>query len=123
MATSGADESGRVGESLAARFLRKKGYKVIRRNSRSPIGEIDLIMRDGDAVVFVEVKTRTSRKWGEPEEAVTREKQRKICREAMRFATRHRLGERPLRFDVVAVLLEENRDPEIRHYEAAFAMP
>ena len=115
-------ESGRAGERLAERFLRKKGCRVIRRNCRSSLGEIDLVMRDGDEVVFVEVKTRTSRQWGEPEDAVTPSKQRKIGREAVRFATRHNLRERPLRFDVVAVLLEDGAEPEFRHYENAFSL-
>ena len=107
---------------MAAKLLKKKGYEVLQRNCRSSLGEIDLIMRDGDTVVFVEVKTRTSGKWGDPESAVTPAQQRRICREAMRFANHHRLRERPLRFDVVAVLLEGDARPRFRHYEGAFTI-
>jgi len=116
------EETGRAGEDLAARFLRKRGFKVLRRNCRSTLGEIDLVMRDGDEVVFVEVKTRSSRTWGDPEDAVTPAKQRKVGRQAMLFANQNNLRRRPLRFDVVAVLLEEGADPEVRHYRDAFAI-
>ena len=112
---------GPLGERLAARFLRKQlGYRILRRNCRSKLGEIDLIARDGNEVVFVEVKTRSSRTWGDPETAVTPAKRRKLCRAAAAFAARNRLREHPLRFDVVAVLLEDGRDPEFRHYKDAF---
>lgn len=122
MALFGAREAGSAGERLAARFLKKKGYKPIRRNCRSSMGEIDLVMRDRDEVVFVEVKTRTSRQWGDPEQAVTRTKQRRISRQAMRFATRHDLRGRPLRFDVVAVVLADGARPRITHYPDAFRL-
>ena len=112
---------GPAGERLAARFLRKQlGYRILRRNCRSKLGEIDLIARDGNEVVFVEVKTRSSRTWGDPEAAVTPAKRRKLCRAAAAFAAQNHLRERPLRFDVVAVLLEEGREPELRHYKDAF---
>lgn len=123
MAATSRDKIGRTGEQLAAEFLKKKGYKVLRRNCRSALGEIDLLMRDGDEVVFVEVKTRTANTWGEPEAAVTPAKQRRLGRQAERFATRHRLRGHPLRFDVVAVLLEDDRPPELRHYPDAFILP
>ena len=115
-------EIGAAGERVAARFLKKKGYKTIRRNCRSSVGEIDLVMRDGDEVVFVEVKTRASRQWGDPEEAVSRAKRRRISRQAMRFATRHNLRDRPLRFDVVAVVAAEGAAPVITHYPDAFPL-
>ena len=114
-------DTGPVGERLAARFLRKQlGYKILRRNCRSKLGELDLIVRDGDEVVFVEVKTRSSRTWGDPETAVTPAKRRKLCRAAAAFAARNRLREHPLRFDVIAVLLEDGLEPELKHYKDAF---
>lgn len=115
--------AGQLGERLAARFLRKAGYTILRRNCRSYLGEIDLVARDGEEVVFVEVKTRTSSAWGDPEAAVTPAKQRKICRAALSFAGRNKLRERPLRFDVVAVLLEDPRKPQFTHYKDAFLLP
>lgn len=119
----GKDSAGRLGECLAARFLRKAGYKILRRNCRSHFGEIDIVARDGDEVVFVEVKARTSAEWGAPEESVTPAKQRKICRTALAFAGRHKLRDRPLRFDVVAVLLEDPEKPRFTLYKDAFALP
>ncbi|MGO8705674.1 MAG: YraN family protein [Candidatus Brocadiia bacterium] len=117
-------KSGRVrgeqGERLAEEFLRKLGCKVLRRNWHSRLGEIDLIVRDGDEVVFVEVKLRASGDWGAPQEAVTSGKRRSICLAASEFADRNRLHGHTLRFDVVAVLLPPGGAPEIRHYKDAF---
>ena len=115
-------EVGPVGERLAARFLKKLGYKVLRRNCGSSLGEIDLIMRDGDTVVFVEVKTRSSTTTGDPESAVTRDKQRKIGRQAALFANRHNLLERPLRFDVVTIVLDDPKTPTVKHFKDAFTL-
>ena len=122
MLTPSQAEAGRQGERLAAQFLQKQGFKILRRNYASRLGEIDLIARDGKEIVFVEVKTRTSRLWGEPESAVTPAKRLKLCRAAAAFADRYRLREHPLRFDVVAVLLAEDRPPEFKHYEDAFPL-
>ena len=114
--------AGEVGERLAADFLRRSGYKILRRNCRTRLGEIDIVARDGDEVVFVEVKTRSSKSWGLPEDAISAAKRRKISRAAIAFADRHRLRERALRFDVVAVLLEEGREPQVRLYKDAFTI-
>ena len=111
---------GEQGERLAEEFLRKLGYKILRRNWRSRLGEIDLIARDGDEVVFVEVKLRSSADWGDPQEAVDPGKRRSICLAASDFADRNRLHGHTLRFDVVAVLLPDDGAPEIRHYKDAF---
>ena len=117
-------KSGRVlgeqGERLAEEFLRKRGCKILRRNWRSRLGEIDLIARDGDEVVFVEVKLRSSGDWGAVQEAVHSRKRRSICLAASEFADRNRLHGHTLRFDVVAVLLPPGGAPEIRHYKDAF---
>ena len=111
---------GEQGERLAEEFLRKLGCKILRRNWHSRLGEIDLIVRDGDEVVFVEVKLRTSADWGDPQEAVHPGKRRSICLAAGEFADRNRLHGHTLRFDVIAVLLPEGGAPEIRHYKDAF---
>jgi len=115
-------EIGEEGERLAAAFLRKLGYKLLRRNWSAAGGEIDIIARDGEEVVFAEVKARSSAQWGDPEEAVNLPKQRSICLAARQFADRYRLRDRTLRFDVVAVLLG-GVQPEIRHFKNAFALP
>ena len=116
-------EIGEAGERLAEEFLRKLGYKLLRRNWRAPGGEIDLIARDGKEVVFAEVKSRSTGEWGDPETAVHRAKQRRICLAARQFANRYRLRGHTLRFDVVAVLLDGDRPPQIRHYKSAFVPP
>jgi putative endonuclease len=106
------------GERLAGRHLRRSGMRTIVRNYRTPQGEVDLICRDGDTVVFVEVKTRRR---GEPAEAVTPEKQRRITLAALHFLKRHRLLEHSGRFDVVTVVWPDaGTEPVIEHIRDAF---
>jgi putative endonuclease len=113
-------ELGEQGERLAEEFLRKLGCKILRRNWRTRLGEIDLIARDGDEVVFVEVKLRSTADWGDPQESVRPGKRRRICLAASEFADRNRLHGYTLRFDIVAVLLPDGGTPEVRHYKDAF---
>jgi putative endonuclease len=106
------------GERLAARHLRRRGMRIITRGYRTPHGEIDLIARDGDTLVFVEVKTR---RHGQPAEAVTPEKQRRLTLAALRFLKQHRLLDVPCRFDVVAIVWPDDRKPPlVEHYRDAF---
>lgn len=95
---------GAHGERLAARRYEDHGYEVVARNWRCADGELDLVVRDDRRLVFVEVKTRSSDRFGHPAEAVTPAKQRRIRRLARRFCddTGHRAPQ--LRFDVVAIL-------------------
>jgi putative endonuclease len=111
---------GEQGERLAEDFLRKLGCKILRRNWRTRLGEIDLIARDGDEIVFVEVKLRSTADWGEPQEAVHPGKIRSICLAANEFADRNRLHGYTLRFDVVSVLMPADGLPEVRRYKDAF---
>src|SRR5260370_19469263 len=94
---------GRRGERAAEKYLRRCGYRIVKRNFRASGAEIDLVAMDGDVLVFVEVKTRRSRDAGAPEEAVDERKQRQIRRAAEIFATRYREDEIEMRFDIVAV--------------------
>lgn len=94
------------GEREAARFLRRRGLRILGRGYRTPQGEIDLIARDGDTLVFVEVK---SRREGQPAEAVTPEKQRRLTLAALHFLRRHGLLEQRCRFDVVAIVWPDGR--------------
>jgi putative endonuclease len=97
---------GDAGENLAAAALKKQGYKILARNWRSPLGEVDLIARHGKFLVLVEVKTRRSAAFGAPEEAVSAAKQAKLRRLADYYLREKRLGEDVMvRFDVVAVTL------------------
>lgn len=94
---------GRSGEDRAVRHLRKLGYRVLERNFRTSRGEIDIIALDGDTVVFVEVKTRTSGAFGAPELAVDRRKQDRMVKAALGYLKRTRLHQVACRFDVVAI--------------------
>lgn len=108
------------GEREAARFLRRNGIRTITRNFQTPQGEIDLIAREGDCLVFVEVKTRRQ---GEPALAVTPGKQRRIIRAAREFLHRHELPTTlACRYDVVAIVWPEagRRPASIDHYRDAF---
>ncbi|OJW10864.1 MAG: YraN family protein [Planctomycetales bacterium 71-10] len=106
------------GERAAVAHLKRRGMRILRRNYRTKHGEVDAIARDGDVVVFVEVKARRR---GDPAEAVTREKQRRLTLAALHFLKRHRLLEHRCRFDVVAVLWPADDGPPIvEHYPDAF---
>ncbi len=112
---------GNLGEKLAAKLLKKEGYKILKRNYVAEGCEIDIIARRSDTVVFVEVKTR-SYKEGEalsPASAVTPEKQRKIIKAAKCYAAFNAKGN-PLRLDVIEVILDGRRAKEINHIENAF---
>ena len=112
---------GRRGEDAAARFLRRRGYRILERSSRSRPGELDLVALDGQTIVFVEVKTRRQSEAGHPAEAVTPDKQRRLTRLAVTWLKRHRLLEQPARFDVVAVTWpDDDRRPTIEHFPNAF---
>ena len=91
------------GEDMAVDFLKKKGYTILCRNYRCRSGEIDIVARKKKTLCFVEVKTRRTRNFGPPQEAVTQRKQYKIGRVAQDFLQRYSLENRPARFDVVAV--------------------
>jgi putative endonuclease len=94
---------GTVGEDLACRELERRGYAIVARRYRQRGGEIDIIARDGVTVVFVEVKTREHREYGDAVEGVTAMKQRRITRLALGYLAQHRLTERPCRFDIVSI--------------------
>ena len=111
--------TGDLGEEIASRYLTRRGYAIVERNYRTRRGELDLIARRGDTLVFVEVKLRRGTAYGDPLEAVAPRK-----RHAIRLMAEEYLSERDpnfqnLRFDVVGILLRGGR-PEISHVEDAF---
>jgi len=113
---------GELGERAAKRQLKRQGLKFLVANFRSPRGEIDLIFRDGDCLVFVEVKTRSSEEWTRPAAAVNKERRGRLTRAALDYL---RLLKNPpvkLRFDIVEVLLQDGAVREVRHLPNTFAM-
>jgi putative endonuclease len=106
------------GEQAAARYLESQGLRVLRRSYRTDHGEIDLISRDGDVVVFVEVKARRQ---GTPAEAVTPEKQRRLTLAGLHFLKKHKLLDQRSRFDIVAIVWpHDSGPPQIEHIKDAF---
>ena len=105
------------GEVAAKRYLEERGYRTLAENYAAKQGEVDLVMQDGDTVVFIEVKARETLAYGEPIEAVTPQKVRKIALTASQFLVQHRLLGRAVRFDVVEVFCGE-----VRHTENAFSL-
>ena len=96
-------ELGKTGEDLAAEELERRGYAILARRYRTRHGEIDIVARDGETTVFVEVKVRGTAECGTAAEAVTPQKQRRLASMAVDFLARKRLMDRPCRFDVVAI--------------------
>lgn len=100
---------GDMGEEYAAWLLKKRGYKIIERKFRSKVGEIDIVAQDKDTLVFVEVKTRWSKKYGKPEEAVTPRKLAKVERAGQLYSLVHPTLPKKLRVDVVAIEVERGK--------------
>jgi putative endonuclease len=94
---------GKTGEDLACRELERRGYAILARRWRQRVGEIDIIARDGQTLVFVEVKARDGREFGAPAEAVSIVKRRRLVQLAIMYLTRNRLADCRCRFDVVSV--------------------
>ena len=116
-------ERGRRGEKLAAKFLRQHGYKILYRNFRGRTGgEIDIVARDKDTLVFVEVKTRGSEEFGRPFETIRRDQQRRISRGALAWL---RLLDNPdilFRFDAVEVVMHDSGRPQMELIRNAFTL-
>ena len=112
---------GGLGERIAATYLTDAGLRVLDRNWRCRDGELDIVARDGDALVFCEVKTRRATGFGHPVEAVTRAKQRRLRTLAQRWLAAHEEHAPDLRFDVVGVLVRPDRPAQIWHLRGAFS--
>lgn len=107
---------GRVGENKASAYLKKQGFEILERNYKNAFGEIDIIAKDGEYTVFVEVKTRTSEQFGTPAEAVNDKKRQKYFRIAEAYLNFKGLCDVPCRFDVVEV-----ENDGINHIKDAFS--
>lgn len=112
---------GRQGEEIAAAYLEEKGLRVLERNYRTPMGEIDIVAEDGEVLVFCEVKTRADLEFGPPEAAITEWKRRQMRRMAAIYLADRGIEEHLCRFDVVAVIVSaEGRT--ITHFPEAFIL-
>ena len=111
---------GKKGEQLALDHLIALGYTIEARNYRCPFGEVDIIARDKEILVFIEVKTRRSHSAGFPEEAVTPLKQEQIKKIAQGYCAKNGLLETESRFDVISLSYEENGGFSISHFKDAF---
>ncbi len=109
----------RQGEDLAVRFLQARGWEIHARNVRTPYGEIDIIARDRDTWVFVEVKTRRSLRFGWPEEAISARKWQALVHSALHWLeASEQPDDVPWRIDVIAIVVRPGHTPDIRHFEA-----
>lgn len=111
---------GREGEDRAAQYLSRKGYSILERNYSTRAGEIDLIALHNETLVFVEVKTRTTDRYGAPELAVTPQKQRRMIMAALGYIKFKKLHQMPCRFDVVAI--STGKDDAVELIQNAFEM-
>ncbi len=111
---------GRSGEQIAAKYLRKKGFRILEQNYRTRAGEIDIIAKIGEVIVFTEVKTRKGKFLDSPLAAVTIQKQRQISKVALEYLKNEDLFDMDGRFDVIAVEVRPLRPPHIEHIEYAF---
>ena len=113
---------GGYGEQVAAAYLHQQGYTLIERNFRCPLGEIDIIAKKGRNLIFVEVKTRRTVLFGAPQEAVGVRKQRQLIRVAQWYLKREGTARQHPRFDVIAILSQKGKAPEVTHIENAFGL-
>lgn len=113
---------GRLGENEAVGFLRKNRYKIIGRNYATPFGEIDIIAKQGNAVIFVEVKSRSSPLFGLAQSKITKDKKEKIIKSALTYLKKHNLTEEEARIDVVAVNFDKTKRERFELIEDAFGI-
>ncbi|MBP6977499.1 MAG: YraN family protein [Bacteroidales bacterium] len=112
------NETGKAGEEIAVQYLRSKGYTILETNWRWGKNEIDIVAEDKEYLVIVEVKTRHSSDFGEPEDSVTRQKQKLLIRAANSYINRYGV-KKETRFDIISILLR-GRNPEVNHIIDAF---
>jgi putative endonuclease len=111
---------GQAGESAAEEYLRRKGYRILARNVRSSLGELDLVAEDDRVLVFVEVKARRTDAFGGAIHAVHHRKQEKLIQLAAQYLARHHIKDRLCRFDVVLLQGSNAVAPQIEHIQNAF---
>ncbi len=108
---------GNRGEKIAAKVLRKQGYRIIEKNYHSRLGEIDIVAKEDESIVFVEVKTRCSTDFGLPEEALSYDKKRRLSKLALGYLAHRRIKDTNCRFDVVSILMDNKKVSKVKHIE------
>lgn len=111
---------GKIGEELARHYLYKKGYNILEQNYRVSFGEIDIIAEKNNCICFVEVKCRTSKKYGLPEESITKYKINKIIRVAQLYIKQKSIEDKFFRFDIITLQFNNRILIEIKHIINAF---
>ncbi|HER23910.1 MAG TPA: YraN family protein [Candidatus Atribacteria bacterium] len=112
---------GKYGEKIASKYLEEKGYKIKERNFRTFLGEIDIICEYKENIIFVEVKTRRSGRYGYPEEAINLNKQRKIIKNALCYLAQYNLWGKKYCFDVILISISNHQDlKRLKHIRNAF---
>lgn len=106
---------GKIGEDRAEKYLAEKDYIILTRNYHSRFGEIDIVARDKDTTVFIEVKTRTQKMFGTPLEAITPSKLRKLIKTSQFYLSQNNLHTRPYRFDAIEIIFGSTEKPIINH--------
>jgi len=122
MSTDNRQSLGKLGEDVACEELKRRQYAILERRYRSRFGEIDIVARHGEEIVFVEVKARAGDQFGGGAAAVTPSKQRRIAQMAVDYLARHQLHDRPCRFDVVTVDVD-GEESRVEIYSRAFDAP
>jgi putative endonuclease len=112
---------GRWGEKQSEKFLKRQGLKILTRNFSCKTGELDLVMVDTDGtIVFIEVRTKAGSDFATPEDSITKPKKTRLLRTARYFLATNKITDRPYRFDIVAIVLNESAQPQINHYKNTF---
>jgi putative endonuclease len=115
-------KSGKSGEDIAVSYLSKENYKIIERNYRTKLGEIDIIADDKGCICFVEVRAKNSLVFGSPEDTIIKKKQHRIAKAALMYIKRFKLGESSCRFDVVCVEKVDSVEPQVKLIRNAFEL-
>lgn len=121
MSKKSTRQIGDDGEELAVAYLESKGYTILERNYHFERAEVDIVAYDNETyIIFVEVKIRSSNRYGEPEEYVDREKIENVYKAAEAWIYERKMDGVPVRFDVISILQQNNEAPDIKHFENAF---
>jgi putative endonuclease len=115
--SSSDKDIGKQGEDLAAKILSEKGWEIKDRNYRYGKGEIDIIAKDGEVLVFVEVKTRTNLEYGLPENSITKKKIQQLKKVSECYLYEKEISDTNCRIDVISIMMEPRKEPIIEHFE------